>query len=125
MTRPLDQFEKDMRYALRAQIGGMEYQLTLAPFRGATKMRRELAALRQLQQRFLAKRRRDGLHVFDEGRAGGLSHDTAMKIVSGVLQCVSDRYPAARQIISEIAKAPVANDKFNAGQTTPTDGASA
>jgi hypothetical protein len=90
MTRPLNQFDKDLRCVFRKQISGLEFHLTFAPFRGAAEMRR--AALQQMQQRFLTKRRRDGFHVFNEGRAAGLSLDTVTKIVSDVIQC----HPPAR-----------------------------
>jgi hypothetical protein len=64
-----------------------------------------------MQQRFLAKRRRDGFHVFNEARAAGLSHDTVMKIVSGVFQCVSDRHPPARQIDRQLAEGEIGTSR--------------
>jgi hypothetical protein len=61
-------------------------------------MRRELAALQEMQQRVLMKRPRAGFDVFDTGRVSRLSPDTSMKIFKDVLRRIADRHLTTRQI---------------------------
>jgi hypothetical protein len=91
----LKTFDKDMRRVFREQISSFEASLKSAPFRGATKMRRELAAVQKMQQRYLAKGGRRQFDLLEWAKTAGLSHDATKKILWGVGRCIQERHPPA------------------------------